>query len=387
MTYRTSLYLSEIGNRQFPNIGELKGIIKAHILNMYKNSITENDFGLSFKGFIFRFRINYVAEAKKKIILTFFPYKDKTITWYKEKCSQSVNNTLQFCDLLGETLTFEGTSFTFQRVVIQDTSFVDMKNWKITLLCSDQPRFTTLQDYLNYEKVGEFLGKKYDIKEFFSEKGFYAQIFKTLPANNVFYPFSKDYSDNSTIVQDVKAFLDGFGQFEQIRNPQHYLEFFQTLHDKKESIFIFIEKKDRESWYNNNRKLFYSNCIPTQLIIDDTFQKKLQYPGVRANLLLEMLTKMGKKPLVLKIPQEIDETDGFLCLSDLQDVKEKMFGALITYSKGIEKEGKLQIYRGIDYSTKYDIISFPRKEKLDELIEKIAILAEADSPGKGVPYL
>ena len=82
---------------------------------------------------------------------------------------------------------------------------------------------------------------------------------------------------------------------------------------------------------------------------------------------------MGRKPLALQ-PQNNFSTDGFLCLSDIEYSKEKLFGAMVTYKQGVDEQEEVQIYRDIDYLIKDDIISFSEKEKICLLADKIEVL-------------
>jgi len=384
--YKTSLYQAEIESANFPNMQTLRAKIKDTIVNKLKvTNVNLTEFGFLYESFDINYRINYIHEKIKKILLTFYPYGENVTKWKQNTSIQSKNTVLRFCDLIGEELTINELDCLFSRIDIEESSIIDLSNWKISLLCSKPKKQFDLLDFFKYEKVGEFWKKKYDMKEFFHElfdknKGIYAELFNTLPTNNYFYPFSMSYSENSDIIKKLKVFLQKFGNFDTIRNSLHSIEFYATLHNKEDSILLFIEESDSTQWYNNNRHIFYSNRIPTQLIIGETFLYKSKFPGVRANLLLELLTKMNRKPLILKMPENVNTTDGFLCLTDLEESKEKLFGALITYSKGIEKNSKIQIYRDIDYKTypRKELIEFPRKEKIDLLAEKISILAEAD---------
>ncbi|MCF2143340.1 MAG: hypothetical protein K9W42_06525 [Candidatus Heimdallarchaeota archaeon] len=331
------------------------------------------------------YKIRYINGKNKIILLTFFPYGDDITRWGKRKCYRARDVVLSFCDQFGEQAQIDNSHCLFNRIEIEENSIIDLSNWKVLLLCSKPQRQFELQDFFNYEKIGEFWKKKYSIEDLFKElfnrdKGHYAELFNSLPTNNHFYPFSENYSDNSPIIISLKAFLQRFGNFYSVKDSKISIEFFETLHNKEDSILIFIENEKSIEWYNENRHLFYSNKIPTQLIKRETFLEKSKFPGVRANLLLELLTKMNKQPLVLKIPEDINTADGFLCLTDLEGAKEKLFGALVTYLRGIERNGKIQIYRDIDYNVnqRRDRINFPGKEKIDLLAEKISILAEAD---------
>lgn len=107
---------------------------------------------------------------------------------------------------------------------------------------------------------------------------------------------------------------------------------------------------------------------------DATITDKMKYPGVKANLLLEILTKMGRPPVVLQAPEEMFINDGFLCLSDITSTPRKLFGALFTYSKqGLNVKGEVQIYPDIEFEATEDYIDITEKN-IDLLAKKVNAL-------------
>lgn len=136
-------------------------------------------------------------------------------------------------------------------------------------------------------------------------------------------------------------------------------------------MFVFLEAKNMlESWYRTLKVFFDSNHIPTQYIDEKTVTEKLaRFPGVRANLILEMLTKMDKPPIVLQAPEGIFINDGFLCLSDIVSTSQRLFGALFTFSKqGSNQQEEVQIYDDIHFES-------PSEQSLNIDDENISLLS------------
>ncbi|MEM3785772.1 MAG: hypothetical protein QXZ59_00130, partial [Nitrososphaeria archaeon] len=127
-------------------------------------------------------------------------------------------------------------------------------------------------------------------------------------------------------------------------------------------------------WYKNLKIFFDSNRVATQYVMDKTIYDKIKRPGIQSNLILEVMTKLGLKPIQLRPPENIIDSDGFLCLSSIESATRRLFGALFTYAKeGLEIEEEVQIYQDVEFSIHEGILEIPT-EKIGLLSEKISKL-------------
>lgn len=148
--------------------------------------------------------------------------------------------------------------------------------------------------------------------------------------------------------------------------------------DKENSMFVFLENSETLKKYYAKDKIFFdSNHLPTQFVSANTVESKLGYfRGVDANLILEMMTKMGKQPVILKAPEGVFNNEGFLCLSDITNVSQKLFGAMFTYSKHSSDKvhEDVQLYNDINFETPTDYSLDIDDDNTKLLAEKIRTL-------------
>ena len=266
---------------------------------------------------------------------------------------------LRFCDLFGSEFDLPECNLNFKRVTLSSQDCVDLSNWEV--VCSNS-KFL----------LDSFLRTTW--------QSLYENIFSSIPEKkNIYQVFTQTYFKGKEPFPQLRNFLANFGQVEGPKSIITVKEFSEKLSVpiKQKSIFVFLENKESlELWYENLKIFFDSNRVPTQYIDEKTVREKLPiWAGVRANLILEMFTKMGVPPIVLQAPEEIFVNDGFLCLSDVVSTRQRLFGALFTYSKqGLGLKGDVHIYDDIEFETPTTYSLELSDENIDLLSKKVRAL-------------
>lgn len=362
--HETSLYVADVKVNSFPSKDNLKeGIWEYLRKNVDTSKITfvENTKQVVFNETLIGFRIREIPEDKK-ILLSFFPYGEEISLWRKEKNLKVINDILKFCNFIGEMISpiTEIGFINFQRIKINPEDIIDVGNWAVSFpLSSPEEKYT----------ITELLSNISETK--------YQWIFEKLPNDNKFLIFSESYKGKTdTPIILLTKILNEFGKCDTVRSLLTSMSFCEKYHTTGNEVFIFVDNEDLlRKWYKTQKVYFDSNKKPSQFISDRTIREKLiNIPGVKANFLLEILTKMGKKPLAPRPPEKLLDTDGFLCLSDIESSTRNLFGALFIYSKeGTEKDEEVHIYKDIEFEINEEEIIIPKKS-LNLLVENISNL-------------
>jgi len=359
--YKTSLYVARVESEIFPELANLRNgiwdFLKRTLSTTEKLTFIENYQSVIFNGTLVGFRVRNLSK-EKKILLSFFPYSQDRAMWEKSRNIKAVEDIRNFCDKLGTTISVktEAGSLIFERMFIDTKNIINIDDWEV-VLASTTPI------------------EKHKLKEFLSEivRSQYDSILNKISKDNKFLIFTQSFLKDKTPVKILKILLQDFGEVDGPRSLITAKEFGEKYHSEGLCCFIFVENKSLlKQWYKTQKIYFDSKKIPTQFVEDKTILNKLtQWPGIKANLILEIMTKMGKKPIVLRAPEEIINSEGFLCLSDIKSTRRNLFGALFTYSKeGLEKEEEVQIYEDIDFTINKDKIDVPAP-KIDILADRI----------------
>ena len=361
--YKTSLYVAEIWSTAIPlKVNVRKGVwktLKELKLNE-KTKFIENTQNIVYKNTLIGFKVRDLPE-ERKYLLSFFPYGQNKSRWGKERSKKAVQDILDFCNLVGDKIsiiTREG-NLDFYRQYLSDDKCIDISEWEVSF------KSANLQQK---EKLSDFLWKTSNTR--------FEYIFKITPTGKSFCIFTKTFLNERRVVNKLKDFLKKFGKVIGPRSLIVVKEQGETLTDKQNTAFIFVETKNILKNFYYNLKIFFDNKrIATQSIFDETITKKMKkYPGVRANLILEIMTKLGSSPVVLKAPEEIVDTEGFLCLSNIESTTRRLFGALFMYLKeGLEVKEEVQIYQDIEFYKHDGTLEIP-SDKIDILSKKISQL-------------
>ena len=358
--YSTTLYVASVLGKTIPSRFEVRKTLWEHFKQFADEeglSIIEEEWKqwIVYRGTQVSFSV-MDAPVDKLYFLSFRPTGENIGRWGKNQNNEATLGTLGFCGLLGSEIAIPLNDLVFKRVGLSDQDSIDISNWEITCPLSRPATKSSLGDFLR--ETGQTR---------------YENIFLSVPKENEFHIFTQTFFKGIEPFPQLRNILSGFGLVKGPRSLTTAKEFGEKLATrvKEKSIFIFLEEERLlENWYENLKIFFDSSHIPTQYIDEKTVRNKLpRFAGVRANLLLEMLTKMGKQPIILQPPEEIFINDGFLCLSDVVSARQRLFGALFTYSKqGLGPKEEVQIYDDIKFET-------PTKYSLEMTNENVDLLA------------
>ncbi len=361
IAFKTSLYRAKKNFPRFPDKKTMRDALWKHLKRVLegKSNIKFIDDYQNFlyMGTLIGFRTRY-SHDEDYFLLSFFPYGSDVTTWSKKTNEQAVNNLMNFCNELGEKIVIKvgGVTFDFERNYI--VSFVDISDWEVSLKTFSPPQKRTLKEFLK------------------SKDNDYKDIMDNLPKNNRFFIFTESFISEKKILEKLKLVLEDYGKLigpNTLLSCKPFADKFVVVGDE---IFIFIENEGLlKSWYSNLKIFLDANRIPSQYLTDYTLLQKLfNFSGVKANFLLEIMTKIGHRPVFLKPPEEITNVNAILCLSDIESTTRKLFGALFTILKeGTEIEEEIQIYNDIDFvADKYNIKL--NEESIKNLVEKIKVM-------------
>ena len=340
--HETSLYVCEISDENIPTRKNVRDQIWMQIkqlaeneslpLSEEKQNVTYNRTKLSF---------SVMDSPKDNVFLLAFQPAGDVQYWGKNACNDASSDVLNFCGLLGEKIQISGQNeLVFRRTQFSEYDRIDISEWDVVLPYAIPEQKMQLRDFLMKTRSSR-----------------YENILASSPKDIIFHIFSDSYSKDTDCFQRLKNLLRTYGKVvdpQPIYLAKEFSENIQNVRNKSISIFLDDDHK-LEKHYESYKIFFDSNHIPTQYVRANTVQNKLpRFQGVNANLILEIMTKIGKQPVILQPPEEIFENDGFLCLSDITYTKqERLFGAIFTYSnQGLETlREDVQIYDDIIFET------------------------------------
>jgi len=358
--YNTTLYVAPVSGKTIPPRAEVREALWRRFRQFAEDKefpVIEEKQQISYNNILVSFRINDVT-TDKIYILSFQPTREDIPKWGKE-CVKAASSVLEFCNLLGSEITVPTSGLVFNRVWLSGQDSVDISDWEVIFPLSRPATKSPLGDFLR--ETGQTR---------------YENIFLLVPKNTDFHIFTQTFFKGIEPFPQLRNILSDFGTVQGPRSIVTSKEFCEKLavSIKEKAVFVFLEdKQSLDRWYEKHKIFYDSNRIPTQYIDEKTVRDKLtRFPGVKANIVLEMLTKMGKPPIVLQAPEEIFINDGFLCLSDIVSTRQRLFGALFTYSKqGLGLKEEVQIYDDIEFETPTEHSLEMTEENVDLLARKI----------------
>jgi len=359
MAYVTSLYVSPLGTLRILTRREVRDALWRYIS---KKSVDLGDIKLDnnreiikFNNIDIEFKVRDIPEINR-YLLSFFPVgPSPPSTWRKNKCIEAINTVLEFCNALGDQLLIsEGNvKLRFERVYFDN--YIDCSNWEVVFPQANPP------DKILFSEL--FQKPKSEIYRYIQER-------VPRPSDLKFFIFTGlDPDEIGPIIQMFREYELNY----KIKPLDIALEFAEKYYNKEGLFCVIID--EYEIIKTLEFKIYYdANKIPSQFIRKDTVENKFEYEGVKTNLLLEIMTKIGRKPIVLRPPEEIIDTNGILCLSDIKSTAQKLFGVLFTYFReGIDVEEEVQIYRDIEFDADEDTINIS-ESSIETLAKKIAVL-------------
>ncbi|MBS7646220.1 hypothetical protein KEJ24_00050 [Candidatus Bathyarchaeota archaeon] len=368
-SYKTSLYVSKVELPIFPTRASVrKGVWESlkeiKLSENVQESIKfiEKTQNVIFNDTIIAFSVREIPEEKYYLV-SFFPYGENTSIWTKRDNIKAMNDVINFCDVLGNELDVivEEGILHFNRQYLDSKHVIDISDWDVSFSSINPP-------------------EKRDLKSVLEElrRSGYNYVIEKVPKGKNFQIFTQTYLRDRGPIELLKQFLRRFGKVEGPKSLITARELGEKIYDKENTIFIFVEnEKMLEAWYKNLKIFFDSNRIATQYVMDRTIYEKIKLPGIQANFILEVMTKLGLKPIQLRPPENIIDSDGFLCLSSIESTTRRLFGALFTYAKeGLEIEEEVQIYQDVEFSIHEGTLEIPAKdigllsEKISKLIGK-----------------
>jgi len=361
--YRTTLYVAST-SQTIPPKKEIRQDLWKQLKQFGEEKnlpIDEEKQRVSYKDTEICFLVND-STREQLCIISFQPTGKNKNLWGKWKTKDAGSFALEFCDLFGSNFTLPSCNLNFKRIQLSNQDSIDISNWEVVCSDSRPPTKDSLLNYLRYTASCR-----------------YENIFSSIPKETFFHVFTQTFYKDSDPFPLLRNILCQFGEVKGPRSIVSAKEFSESLSVpiKKKSIFVFLQDADSLGrWYETLKIFFDSNKVPTQYIDEKTVTNKLtRFVGVKANLILEMFTKMGKPPIVLQAPEEIFINDAFLCLSDVVSTRQRLFGALFTYSKqGLGLKGDVQIYDDIDFETPTNHSLEISEENVDRLAQKIQTL-------------
>jgi len=357
----TSLYIAIVNSPLMPTRKDVRNAVWSKIKkSSEKITVIEDSQSVIYNGTIIGFRVMDVPKIKR-YILTFFPYGENISSWCKRESTTAAQNVIDFCREVGDEIDIKVVNgpLSFKKKYLNEKLMIDTSNW-----------------YVSFPLIGE---KQY-LEDFMKEAptvGYASVLEKVNYKKNKFLIFTETYKHGGMSFDILRRILQDFGEVSP--KPHSLLtamEIGEKLYPKERNVFIFMDKEEvMAKLYQKMRIFFDQKRIPTQTVWERTIRNKLvKWPGTKANIILEIMTKTGKKPLVLQPPEESITVDGILCLSDIESITQRIFGALFTFTKeGLEAKEDVQIYRDIDFTTKNYKIEFP-EEELQTLTERISTL-------------
>ena len=365
-SYKTSLYVGKINSNTIPRRDSVRSAIWEMLVKIAEKN---NNFTLLslnqeivYNDTHIFFRVRDIPEDRL-YLLSFLPKGKENTVQKKENIKIAVKDTIDFCNILGDKFNVyvENSLIEFERKKINN--YLDISGWEVTSQLTDIPEKISFKHFI------------YNAK-----KSKYEYIFKNIgnkKMNIDFMIFSNSLDKNSDEFKYFSNLLENFGDVEgpyKISSSREMMENYIASGYKKK-ILIFVDKREVfENEYKNLKIYYDTNRIPTQFVSIETIEEKLKpkkLKGVHANLILEILTKVGLKPFVLRPPEDILNNDGILCLSDIETTKSKLFGLLFTYYKeGLKMNEDVQIYNDIPYQINED------EDKIIINEDKIILLAE-----------
>jgi len=303
------------------------------------------------------------------------PVGDET-RWRKDEVIERARDTLDFCsNVLGRTfsLEIEDKKLRFDRVILNN--FIDISEWKaITKMPLEEVSLKTLFG----DRKGECYKILRDTITKLNEKEAITLKIFTDEASKESALLLADILNNS-----LKFQIDGQPVLFDLARELIQVEY----NGKRWTCAVFVLSRKTLSEIYFGYKLFtLVNNVPSQFIdasstlkpLKQNNRNKLQaLPGVQLNFACEILSKCGRPPIKLSMPEEIGKSLIYLCLSDV-DVNSRLFGIMISYiSRELYHESleRLHIYTDVPFTLEGNMLKFGPKG-IEILSNKIVALSE-----------
>ncbi|MCJ7761021.1 hypothetical protein MUP59_07790, partial [Candidatus Bathyarchaeota archaeon] len=268
--YWTSLYVAGLPSGFVPPRAATRKAIWDHIRQLGCNTNMEvrdeeEKPALFFNGTLIDFRVND-APRDGVYLLAFLPTGKNAPKWYKADSQNASRNVLDFCDLLGSSLTVEilEETFAFKRESYVQSSVVDISEWEVVCPYGSPARKELLRDFISEIRATG-----------------YENVYRCIPQDSIFHVFTDTYINGGSPLTVLNKTLSDYGKIFGPRSLSIVKEFGEKLEKKQICAFIFLETGELlERCYRDLKIFFDSNNMPTQYVSVGTISDKIRYPGV-----------------------------------------------------------------------------------------------------------
>lgn len=341
--YKTSLYIANLSSPLKNSESRKEAVFNyvkektmgdnlIHFDSITKDILIQNSTGID----IIRFVTNYIKPDK--LTLTFFPVGsnvDKPSNWKKEKIANKLNTTLNFCDRLGDriSLLIDEQSIVFNREMLGEPE-LNLGNLSVDLKNKNPEISLKFSDFMSEFKRGQGTSDYIELKnipvDVFTDGGGPEVIEKLSFLKPI---FSLEYKGDFSLASNLIPNYD------------------------KTRLMLFVGKEEIiKKWHEINKLSFSLSGIATQCILEatlDSARTNQNFYYQETNIINEMLTKLGKQPVILKPYSPTSESDGFLLLSDIEKVSDKnqnLFGVLALFREKSFQKNFVKVLDNIDYT-------------------------------------
>lgn len=325
------------------------------IINGFEHEARE----ITFKGSKIRYSLFY-SPSIRKYFLSFIP---KNVWTYsnREVILPAFQNTVDLFKRLPDVLDVGDIQFN----KTSKTGVIDITNWGVSTVpdCGVN-RVGLITELKTIKRIGTSMIEYYT--------GKIRQQLLIIDATN-----GNNRSDFIKLLDKISVLFEKEPQI--MKYTDSTLEEIEIRMDKKDLFIIILKYGDYFDpiYYRKYKLYFISNEIPSQVIDIINYDKIINW-GFE-NLILELLKKAFFEDKITLDPQEFGIVDGFLCLSDIENVNnDKLFGISITYSGKGTTNDWLEIYNDVDYQINRERIMF-EKHDIKKLTEKIIALSTMEN--------
>jgi len=303
------------------------------------------------------FYLNYSYKIKK-YFLCILPANMWTYPT-KEVLLIAFNETIEFFKKLPPTIEIGEVKFTKSTV----SGDIDIKDWKFTT--NPDVGKNSLTQITNFNEIRSLGSSIFDKK-----KGTITRKLLVINAGGIV-----NIPKLKSIIKKISPLFNEDPEI--LTYNDSILETIWNRSDNTNLFVLFFGTKNKIDFcYSKFKQFFISKGIPSQFIGVDRLDNKLKW-GFE-NLIFEILKKtLESDPISLDVLPDTN-IDGFLCLSDIGTFQNnKFFGISISFTGSGATEDWLEVYDDIDFSVRYDDISFEYGE-LTRLSNKIKTLSNLE---------
>ncbi len=374
MAIQTTLYVADVDSFNLSSHADLKNAIWKQMKDRFsdgsikfvENTVKRGKREFEYKKILYGDTEIYITLRQvgypKKLLLTFFLVGRDAKRWGKDINKKKATSALNFCSsVIGNDVEFSdgNNKLLFKKIDVDDSSVIDISQWVLDINYREPPETVNYKDYFSnahreYRKI----------MDGFKKKGLRFCVYAP--------PEERD----KKFVKKVEKFLSDFGKVHSCRPHTMSQDDYTSMDESRRegTLYIFTGRSRFKYTYVKIKLFFDEKEFPTQFVMEETMNKITRpFLGVCANIILEMTHKIEERtPIELKIPQNVNVGDGFLCISDVKVEEKNMLGALFTVSRGGNTKEVIQIYKDVEYQLRKE----DDKKKISMTDDNARVLAE-----------